>query len=218
MLNGSFIQGRILFEPIAGSKIPPATGIDITPIPVDRELSPPDGFATASIRSDGHFGIEGISGPRRFDVASIPEGWMLKTIRAGGVEVVDRPLSFGAVQESLLDVEIVLTDRLNEVAGIVRDERSRPRSDMPVIVFSIDRSDWYWKSRFLRRTRSNGEGEFSIRGLPTGSYFVATAAEIPNEGADAWQESAFLETLISHASTLIVGEGQRVTTMIGSPH
>jgi hypothetical protein len=109
-------------------------------------------FASASIRPNGSFAIEGIYGPRRLEVLTAPPGWALKEIRTGGINVTDQVLPFGTTDESLRDVEVVLTDRVSELIGSVRDDRARPMASATIIVFSTDRSHWYPRSRYARES------------------------------------------------------------------
>ncbi len=209
--KGSSIRGRVLFESYLDSKRPAPSAIELSPIPVDADLSPPNNFATANIGPDGSFVIEGINGPRRLEVIAVPTGWMLKDIRVGGVEITDRVLPFGKADDSLSNVEVALTDRVNRLSGSVRDDRARPASNASVIVFSTDRSQWYSRSRFVRRTRTGADGAFSIGGLPFASYYTVAVSDLPDDGDEAWQEPAFLESLIPRAVTALAGEGQAVS-------
>jgi len=104
---GSSIRGRILFEPSLGSRAPNPWEVELSPIPVDYDLSPQSNFASADIRPNGSFAIEGINGPRRLEVVAAPPGWALKEIRASGINVTDQILPFGTADESLRDVEVV---------------------------------------------------------------------------------------------------------------
>jgi hypothetical protein len=45
-------------------------------------------------------------------------------------------------------------------------------------------------------------------GLPAGSYYAAAVAQLPDDGDDAWQDPAYLESLIGRATTFGLGEGQ----------
>ena len=123
---GSSIRGRIVFEPASGRacRIPGTwrcLRFRSTSTCRPRAISP-----RPNIEPDGSFAIEGISGPRRLEVISAPPGWALKEIRAGGINVTDQVLPFGTADESLRDVEVVLTDRVSELIGSVRDDRARP--------------------------------------------------------------------------------------------
>ena len=158
---GSSIRGRIVFEPALGATVPNPWDVGLSPIPVDYDLSPQGNFASADIKPDGSFAIEGISGPRRLEVITAPPGWVLKEIRAGGINVTDQVLPFGTADESLRDVEVVLTDRVSELIGSVRDDRARPMA-ATLIVFSTDRSHWYPRSRHVQRSRTETDGSFSV--------------------------------------------------------
>jgi protocatechuate 3,4-dioxygenase beta subunit len=208
---GSSIRGRILFEPTLGAIVPNPWDVGLSPLPVDYDLSPQNNFASANVGPDGTFVIEGINGPRRLEVLTAPPGWVLKEIRSGGINVTDQVLSFGTAQESLRDVEVVLTDRVSELIGSVRDDRARPMASATMIVFSTDRSQWYPRSRYVQRNPTEGDGTFSISGLPAGQYYAAAVQEVPTDGDDAWQEPAFLESLIPGAISVLIADGGRAS-------
>jgi hypothetical protein len=136
---------------------------------------------------------------------------MLKEIRVGGIDVTDRPLPFGSAAQSLRNFDVVLTDRVNAVFGTLRDDRGRPVPGATLILFSIDRSQWYPQSRFVRRAGAGTDGAFSVTGVPFGTYHAAAVTQVPSDGADAWQDPAFLESLIPGASTVVAGDGQRTS-------
>jgi len=93
--------------------------------------------------------------------------------------------------------------------GSVRDDRARPMVAASVIVFSTDRARWYPRSRYVQRARTETDGSFSIAGLPAGNYYAIPVRDVPADGDDAWQEPAFLESLIPAALSVLVGDGGR---------
>jgi uncharacterized GH25 family protein len=206
---GSSIHGRITFEPSLGTNLPNPWDVALSPILVDFDLSPQNNFASADIRPNSTFTIEGINGPRRLEVITTPPGWVLKEIRAGGIDVTDQVLPFGTADESLRDVEVIFTDRVTELIGSVRDDRARPMVAASVIVFSTDRARWYSRSRYVQRARTEADGSFSIAGLPAGHYYAMPVRDVPADGDEAWQEPAFLEALIPAALNVLVGDGGR---------
>jgi len=206
---GSSIQGRIAFEPSLGTNPPNPWDVALSPIPIDYDVSPQNNFASADIRPNGSFVMDGINGPRRLEVITTPPGWVLKDIRAGGIDVTDQVLPFGTADESLRDVEVTFTDRVTELIGSVGDDRARPMVAASVIVFSTDRARWYPRSRYVQRARTEADGSFSIAGLPAGTYYAIPVRDVPADGDDAWQEPAFLESLIPAASSVLVGDGGR---------
>ena len=127
-----------------------------------------------------------------------------------GVQVTDRPLPFGKKDQSLTGVEVVLTDRVNEVTATITDDRARPAPGSVLIVFSTDRDRWYPASRFLRKGVAGPEGTATVAGLPPGSYYAAGVSQVPVEGEDAWQDAEFLASLAPRASSGTLGDGQKL--------
>jgi len=205
---GSSIAGSVTFESALGAKAPRPDQIEITPVPTDPELAPM-APANADIRRDWSFVINGVNGPRRLQVRRAPAEWTLKEIRIHGTDVTDRPLMFGTTDQSLAEVEVVLTDRITQVSGSIVDDHTKPAPGALLIVFPTDRDRWYPASRFLRRTIVNFDGTFRLAGLPAGSYYAAAVAKLPPDGDEAWLEPAYLESLVPRATDFSLGEGQK---------
>ena len=102
-----------------------------------------------------------------------------------------------------------LTDRINDVSGTIVDDHARPAAGARAIVFPMDRERWYPGSRFLRVAAAAADGAMAFAGLPAGSYYAAAVATLPADGDDAWQEPAYLESLVGRAATFTLGEGQK---------
>jgi hypothetical protein len=214
--SGSTITGRLTSDAVDRTSTPTfgRLNIEISPVPVDVDLSPQDDLARAEILGDGTFRMSGLNGPRRLQLTRVPPGWALKEIRVNGIDVTDQPLPFGRRDQSLSDVEVVLTDRVSELSGRITDDRARPAQGSSLIVFSTDRSRWYPSSRFLCRAVAGGDGVFTAAGLPTDTYYVVAVERIPIDGQDAWQETSFLEPLASRAQTVTLGDEQKVSVTL----
>jgi hypothetical protein len=63
----------------------------------------------------------------------------------------------------------------------------------------------------MRRSATRKDGNFSIAGLPPGTYYVAAVAQLPAGGDEAWQDPAFLTSLLPRASTATLGDGDTRT-------
>jgi hypothetical protein len=123
--------------------------------------------------------------------------------------VTDEPLSFGTKQESLSDVEVVLTNRAAGISGRVNDRRGQAATDYTVIVYATDADRWYQGSRFLAFTRPKSDGTFAVRDLPPGPYYVAAVDRLQgSEGSGEWQDPAFLESIASQATRVTLTDGQ----------
>jgi hypothetical protein len=207
MSTGSTITGHFTFDTTDPSKLPPRGGFELSPIPSDPDQSPINNLAIATIHPDWDFEMVGINGPRHLEMIRVPAGWALKAIRLRGSDITDRVLPFGRANQSLSDVEVVVTDRVSEVAGVVKGDRDEPAADAAVVAFAIDREHWYPASRFMRKAVADANGVFSIKGLPSGGYYVAAVGRMPYDDPDAWQDPAFLDALRGAASTVALVEG-----------
>jgi hypothetical protein len=209
---GSSIKGRLRFEASRDSTRPGPSGIELSPVPVDIDAAPSK-TASAEIHADWTFAMAGITGPRRFQLLRAPSEWALKEILINGIDVTDRPVPFGTANQSVSDVEVVLTDRVNEVTGRVTDEEMKSAPGSSVLVFATDRDGWYPASRFLRKVVTGSDGTFSVTGLPFGSYYAVALRSVPTDGDQAWQDPQFLMSLIPLASAVTLGDAQRALNL-----
>jgi hypothetical protein len=214
--TGSALTGRISTD---GGEIARLDEVELSAFPVDidrsQRLGGPPG--RAHILPDGQFELLGISGPRRLQVVRAPSGWMMRSILVRGVDVTDQILSFGRDDQSLEDIEVVLTNRVTQITGSVGDARGstglggqegRGSDDLAVLAFATDRDQWYQGSRFRRRVAA-ADGRFRIEGLPPADYFVV-AAQPPRDPGE-WQDPDVLEKLSREAARVRLMDGQRVS-------
>jgi protocatechuate 3,4-dioxygenase beta subunit len=208
-LPGSTVSGRVTFE---GGDPPPARTLEIVPAPADPDQTPFFGApGRADIHDDWTFELTDAIGPARLSVSRTPSGWALSRIIVNALDATDAVLPFGTSDQSLRDVQIVLTNQVTRLSGNVAD------SSRAVIAFTEDRDRWYQGSRFLAAARTTPAGMFNITGLPTGSYFVIAVDRLPDD--DAWQEAGFLAPLASRATRITLSEGQpRSLTLTGNRH
>jgi hypothetical protein len=196
--------------------MPAARMMTLTAVPADADRSPAS-VASADIRDDWTFEMRGLNGPRRLELVSAPPGWALREIRVNGIDATDRPLPFGRPEQSLQDVEVMLTDRISTVAGTVANDRGAPAAGAVVVVFATDRSRWYPASRFLKTAAADAAGAFTLGGLPFGTYYAAAIAGLPEDDSDGWQDPEFLDALARRASTITVREGERTSIALQRP-
>lgn len=206
---GSSVLGRIVLEgaPPAGWS---ATSLALRAIPTDLDQSPSSGWATADIAPGGTFALAGLHGPRRLTVSGLPPGWTLRAVRVGGVDVTDQPLAFGRKEDSLVGVQVMLTDRATSVRGTVIDAGRRPVAHGHAVIFAADRDRWYPQSRYVGTAPVNADGTFHIEGVPAGSFYVAAVSTLP-EGDEAWQDPEWLDALTRYVVSVPLGDGEQRT-------
>jgi hypothetical protein len=219
--NGSTVTGRITFDgnvtgpsSALGAGLQPRD-IGVMPRPVDFDVSPLIGSGySALIHDDWTFEMAGLSGPRRL-VVTAPPGWSAKAVRLYGRDVTDTPLPFGTKDESLTNVEVVVTNRAREIVGTVTDGRGQPIADYTVIVFAVDPRLWYAQSRFMAFARPGPDGAFAIRGLPPANYFAVAVDRMQGtEGFGEWQDPMFLDAMTPRAARVTVTEGRKLSVTL----
>jgi carboxypeptidase family protein len=212
MSAGSTISGRIVFED--GDAPPASDAFELSPVaadPDDVSLAS-DPAARAEIRDDSSFSMGGVNGSRRLQVVRAPDGWMLKSILANGLDVTDQPLRFGTKEQSLSDVVVVMTNRVTGMSGAIADEKGAAFHDAGVVAFACDRELRYGRSRFVAVANASRDATFAMRGLPPADYYVAAVdrravADLTGE----IENPEFLESLVAAAIRVTLGEGQAVS-------
>jgi hypothetical protein len=205
--SGSTIRGRVRIE--GGPEPWLWSELTVAALPLDLDRSPLTVTpANAGIGADWTFEMAQISGPRVLRLTTVPPAWTLKAVMLNGIDVTDTPLPFGAKEQSIENLEVVLTDRVTELSGVVTDARGRAVANTPVLVFAGDRERWGPASRFVATTRSGRDGTFSVRRLPPGGYFVAPIDRMLD---GEWQDPNLLALLVPSAATVSLAENQRVS-------
>ena len=205
--SGSTVTGRIVVED--GASVKP-NQLELSALPLDPDLTvmnagPP---ARALIGDDLHFELAGLQGPRRLRLLRVPTGFALKTIRLNGSDVTDATLAFGRPDQSLEDVEVVLTTHVAEISGSVADARGQPFNTAAVVAFAADPWQRYWRSRFVGIAAADHDARYRLEGLPPGEYYVAAA---DRRRSGEVEDPDFLESLTAHATRVTLAEGQHVS-------
>lgn len=162
-------------------------------------------MTTGTIKPDWTFELKGLSGRRVLLVNGLPTEWTLKAVNVDGTDVVDTGLEVKTGQE-VSDIEVVVTNRVTEVSGVVQDAKGTAVPDFAVVVFPTDSQRWGFQSRYVRVARPDQTGRFQIKGLPPGSY-VAAALEYLEPGEETNPE--FLERLKSLGTSLRLDEAEK---------
>jgi hypothetical protein len=203
--TGSTLDGHVTLE--GGGTFRPGQ-LNVSPVPVDSDLSPMigGGPAQATVEEDLRFHLAGLTGPRRVRVTRVPSGWTLQAILLNGVDILDTPLPFGRPDQSVTDLEVVLSRRVTAINGQVT-ARGRPAA-ASVLFFAADRQAWYPQSRFFARITSGTDGRFRADGLPPGEYLAVALDTVPGvRDGDQWQDPDYLETLVARSRRITLSEG-----------
>lgn len=101
-------------------------------------------------------------------------GWALKAVMYDGQDVTDSGLEFtpGRSYEGL---QVIFTQKVTDLSGLVTDDRNRPVLDATVVIFPADREKWGFQSRYVRTARPDTNGRYSLRNLPPFADYLAIA-------------------------------------------
>jgi len=178
---------------MAGPPPPPPGG---GPVPPDR----------GGVREDWTFTVGNAYGQSRL-IASLPDGWSLKSILQDGRDVTDAAMETKSGEE-LAGLQVIVTRNVTKIAGQLADGKGAPFADGTVLVFADDASKWWEDSRWIRAVRPDQQGRYEIKGLPPGD-FLAIALSYVEDGA--WNDPEYLESIRRSAHRVTLAEGAAVS-------
>jgi hypothetical protein len=111
-------------------------------------------------------------------------------------------------REEYSDVEVIISNKVTTVSGVLTDTNGAPLADGTVIVFSTESDKWSDASRFVRSARPDQQGKYQIKGLPPGEY-LALAIDYVQDGM--WNDPEYLESLRGRAQRFTLGETETRT-------
>jgi hypothetical protein len=157
----------------------------------------------AQVSSAGTFELAGLIGAHVLRVDRLPEGWIVKSIRANGRDVTDTALEFRGSESA--SVQVVLTNRISEISGTVK-ANGQAVTAASVVLFPEDPAQWVFPSRRVRMVRVDQTGVFRARSLPPGERYLALAVDYLEQGE--FQDPVFLERMKGRATAFSLNEGE----------
>ena len=199
------ISGRVAFDSENGG---PSRGASFE-VPLPGRLAgvtPYVGLPPLRLTDDWRFHASGII-PLRYDLTTPIRGtrspigsWWLKSIVVDGRDILDAPLE---IRRSTDDAVVTLSDRASELHGTVMDARGAPVADRYIVVFSADRGAWFPNSRRIVALRPYSDGQYRIRNLPPGDYYVVAHDDLEH---GEWFDPFTLEELVPLAARITMAE------------
>ncbi|HEY7289614.1 MAG TPA: carboxypeptidase regulatory-like domain-containing protein [Vicinamibacterales bacterium] len=198
---GARLAGTVVF-PSAATDPPDASQFRITAPSTDAASFGPQ--SNARLDKDFKFVLDGVpAGSHFIRSAGNARGWTLKSVSIGGRDVTDVPIELRS-GDTVGNITITFTDKVNEINGTIVDDQGRPASEYTVLAFSTDASLWRPQSRQIATARPDQTGQYRIRTLPSGEYYVVTVD--PAEQGE-WFEPAYLEEHRAGAFRVTLAEG-----------
>jgi hypothetical protein len=203
------LTGKITLDPPTGWLQPSMVRVIATPKePGAMFFATPGG--PPIVHDDFTFEVAGQPGTML--IRAMPIGaaastlWAVKSVRLDNEEVIDSGVELTAGRD-LSGVEIVVTNRLQIVTGVVTNDRGEVAGEATVMIFPRDR-DQRTNSRFNATVRLDQNGRYSLRTLPPGEYLAVAVDYVdPNRR----MEPGLLEELSRSAIQFSIAEGQTRT-------
>jgi hypothetical protein len=173
----------------------------------DSAPGPGAGAAASRVADNWTFELANVVEPRLIR-AGVPQGWTLKSVFLNGQDITDVPMEFPAGQ-TVTGVQVVLTQKVSDLTGMVADDRNQPVLDATVVVFPEDENLWIYQSRFIRAARPDQQGQFRVPALPPHKGYLMIALRGLEEGQAGDPE--FLTTIKEAAKGFSLGDGESKT-------
>jgi hypothetical protein len=176
-----------------------------------------DGRFVPTIRPvDGVLITHGLApGRYRIRFTGIPSGYRIKSVTIGARDVTEE--GFDLRDGPIDNMIITLTRHLTEVKGVVRDSQDRPDGEAAVLAFPINRRLWTDTGQapaFIGSAHVSQKGNYSVKGLPAGEYFVVATFSDPLLMTDA----ETLERLAPLAERVRLADGQTLAVNLRTRH
>ena len=192
VVNGMVITDEQTPPPFPAGRLRIAT-IGANPDQVLPQWAAP---GESAVRPDWTFRVGNVEGPHLFRVTNLPSEWMLRAVTLGGREITDLPLTLTRGAPDVDGLQVVLSRKGAKISGDVADVGGAPAPDVTVIVFAESPAQWGLGSRFVRATRPDDSGRFSIAGLPAAAYRIAARSVVAD---GQWEDREFLLQLMKDA-------------------
>jgi hypothetical protein len=203
---GGIIRGRVVTDTGTAPPFTPRQ-MQIFPQPADRGAARSFGvFRAATVNDDWTFEVRGLADRvrLRWSLNGPPSAWSMRSALKDDIDIADTAIDV-APGQVIDEVEIVLTEKVTELTGMVIDERGQPATDAAVVVFADNKARWTAGSRYVRTTKVDTGGKYELR-LTPGESYLALAVRNLEDGQYADPE--FLQRASAAATSAGVSEGQ----------
>ncbi len=214
---GVQLSGTITLE-ASGTQLPQGfRGFRVVPSPLGSTSSATfagrgGGGRGGDPTDNGQFTIADVMPGTYMLRAAGPRGWTMKSVYVEGRDVTDMPLEVKS--ESLHGINVIFTDKISSLGGVVRDARGNGMGNVSVIAFPSDSRLWMAQSRHIITARTDSSGAYRMSAVPPGDY-LAVAVDDVEQGE--WFDPEFLDQIKDDAIKVKVGEGEQKTQDLKGP-
>jgi len=206
--RGGIIRGRIVTDE---GTVPPfrPSQVRVNALPADSSRMMGFGLRPPTVKDDWTFEVAGVLQPVRMNAFVDAQGaggglWVPRHAWKDNVDLMDTSIDIGHGQV-LEDVEIVFTRKKTEVSGGIADDRGQPVTDAWVVVFPEDRERWTSGSRYVRPTRPDTNGKYTMRLTPYDNYRAVVVRGLED---GQWSDPEFLARALERGTAFSILDGE----------
>lgn len=166
------------------------------------------GMRPSVVNPDWSFEATGLTEAVRLGFSADEPGWTLRHAWKDNVDLADDAVDIrpGQLVEG---VELVVTKKVTELNGLIIDGRNQPVTEAIVVIFPENKERWAtFNSRYIRLTRPDLNGKYSVRLTPSENYRAVVVRGL-EDGQHT--DSEFLTRALEHATAFDIGEGEAKT-------
>jgi hypothetical protein len=167
LVRPASIRGRVT---AGDGSVPPMKGLAVRAWPdaeTNRIQAGP--LPEAAIEDDLTFQLKDLYGRYTLQVESLPDGWIVGSIRYRGQEILELPTEFQFGSDPR-ELQIVLSNRPARMIARVLDDRGSPTEDAIVLLLRADQRFWSGQTHLRLAYPQRGAHEYSD--IPPGEYYV----------------------------------------------
>ncbi len=211
------VAGRVRFEGTAAVR-PDLTKLPVSLGRVTTGVADTVGFrpavfqglpaGTTSVQADGSFTLPAVHPGVFLLAAGVPGGstWRLQSAILGDRDLLDDPLIVPPDRrDDITGIVLTYGDRRTEITGTLQTSAGMPASEYFIVVFTTERRWWRPDARRLVFARPATDGQFVLRDLPPGRYYIAALTDLDPA---SWQTPEFLDQVVPGALIFELREGE----------
>jgi protocatechuate 3,4-dioxygenase beta subunit len=162
-------------------------------------------FPTQQVKPDGNFQMDDVNAyGYTVSVSGLPEGFYVKSLRSGNVDVLADGLEIAGISPAPLDV--VLSPNAGQVTGTVMDPNTQKAAPMMMVALVPQEKERRDREAFYQTATSDFSGQFTFKSVVPGEYRVYAWEEAEY---GAWMDPDFMKPLQGRGESVSVSEGGR---------
>ena len=168
--------------------------------PAAPMLGPPN--LNVKVNEDGTFSFASVN-PYNVTLSGLPDGFYVKTIRAGGQDALAPGLDVSRGDAGPID--IVLAPNAGQATGVVQNDQQQPAAGATVVLIPQER-ERKDQAQYYKTATTDAAGSFALKNLDPGQYKVYAWREVES---GAYMDPEFVGPVENRGESLTIREGSQ---------